>query len=236
MKNPIRPNLPPMPPRIRRLPVDDRGFPVPYFVQTVNGKPDHRLTDSRKVAACHRFGLCFICGERLGAHRAFPVGPMCGINRVSAEPPSHRECARWAVEGCPFLSRPHAHRRPITEVVTRVAPGKMLERNPGVTLIWITKKYEVIRVPGQPSCGLFSFADPVELLAYAEGRPATREEVDYSVAGGFEELTAEARKEDAEKGGTRGVQELERRRVQFTALLDQWVPLIPPRAVANGES
>jgi hypothetical protein len=35
---------------------------------------------------------------------SFVVGPMCGINRNSAEPPSHKECAQWSARNCPFLS------------------------------------------------------------------------------------------------------------------------------------
>ena len=41
----IRPGLPPLTGHLTRLPIDERGFPVPYFVAIVDGKPDHRIID-----------------------------------------------------------------------------------------------------------------------------------------------------------------------------------------------
>jgi hypothetical protein len=35
-------NLPPMPDSIAKLPRDERGYPVPWFVAWVNGKADFR--------------------------------------------------------------------------------------------------------------------------------------------------------------------------------------------------
>ena len=36
-------DLPPLPRRFLGLPIDDRGYPVPWFVHWVDGKPDFRL-------------------------------------------------------------------------------------------------------------------------------------------------------------------------------------------------
>ena len=54
---------------------------------------------------------CWVCGDPLGVHLTFPIGPMCALNRTISEPPSHHECASWSARNCPFLSRPHMVRR-----------------------------------------------------------------------------------------------------------------------------
>ena len=98
-----RQDLPqPIPDRILRLPVE-RGYPVPFFVDRVDGHYDFRVADARKLKLCVMKKLCWICGEPLGRNLTFAIGPMCAINRISAEPPSHRECAEWSARACPFL-------------------------------------------------------------------------------------------------------------------------------------
>ena len=43
--------LPERPDHIMRLPVDGRGYPVPYFASYFDGKPDFRVIDRDKVIA-----------------------------------------------------------------------------------------------------------------------------------------------------------------------------------------
>jgi hypothetical protein len=100
-----------IPDRIRNLPVDERGYPVPWFVDWIDGKPEFRAMDGRKFDRCINEKLCWVCGERLKKHVAFVIGPMCTITRTSAEPPSHLDCAEWSVKACPFLSKPQMKRR-----------------------------------------------------------------------------------------------------------------------------
>ena len=98
-----------------------RGYPVPWFVAWLDddgkpaecgaGTPDFRIILEGAAMTAHRFNLCWLCGQRLGSHNAFVVGPVCAVNRTSAEPPMHLDCATWSVQGCPFLTRPHMHRR-----------------------------------------------------------------------------------------------------------------------------
>lgn len=176
-----------MPARIERLPRDARGFPVPYFVEWIDGVPDFRVVSPEKWVAAVKFEKCWICGEKLGAHKAFVSGPMCGINRTSAEPPSHRDCALFAARYCPFLANPSAKRREQNLPVETVSPGGvMLKRNPGATLVWITKTFKVFRPPGGGA--LIEMGTPVEVLWYAEGRPATRAEVLRSIESGLPAL------------------------------------------------
>src|SRR3981189_2409882 len=100
----------PMPDRFKKLPISDKGFPIPYFVGELDGRRDFRVIRPDAIAACFNKRLCWLCGEKLGQYLAFVIGPMCSVNRVSSEPPSHRECAEYAVRACPFLSRPKMRR------------------------------------------------------------------------------------------------------------------------------
>jgi hypothetical protein len=166
----------PMPARITRLPVDARGFPVPKFVAWINGQPDHRVVDTARFAPAINHKQCWICGEPLGRYLASVIGPMCAVNRIISEPPSHRECAEFSIAACPFLSRPHAHRREAGLPQDTVeSAGVGLKRNPGVICLWIARDYRVFR----PQTGglLFSLGNPVETVWYHEGRRATRDEV-----------------------------------------------------------
>jgi hypothetical protein len=79
----IRSSLPPMPLRMTALPIDERGYPVPYFVAWVDGKPDHRIADASKMPGAINSGLCWLCGQKLGAFKYFVIGPMCSITRTS---------------------------------------------------------------------------------------------------------------------------------------------------------
>ena len=88
-----RQTLPAMPPRIKSLPMDERRFPIPWFVQWFEdgvpgtwgvGKPDFRVVDSRKREIATVQKRCWICGGILGWHMGFVIGPMCAINRVSS--------------------------------------------------------------------------------------------------------------------------------------------------------
>ena len=173
--------------RIANLPVDHRGFKVPFFVAWVNGKPDHRIIDSNKLHACIIKRLCWVCGDPLGVHLSFVVGPMCGINRVSSEPPQHLECARYAVQHCPFLTRPHMRRREagMPDEPVRDAAGIMLLHNPGVSLIWTTRKFSI---RPQPNGIVFDLGDPESIEFWTEGRAASRREIDESIQTGLPEL------------------------------------------------
>lgn len=182
--NALRRDLPEPPSRVAKLPVDGRGYPVPWFVAWIDGTPDFRVVGERKVVDAVMFGQCWICGEKLGRHVAYVVGPMCAVNRVSSEPPSHRDCAVYAARACPFLVRPHMRRREAglpTEAVE--PPGVMLRRNPGVALVWVTKTVRFRR-----GVGLFDIGEPTETLWFAEGRPATRNEVVDSIDSGMPSL------------------------------------------------
>lgn len=204
----VRPELPPLTSRIRALPVDHRGYPVPWFVKWIDGKPEFRVMDEVKLVRAIREKLCWVCGTQLGSYKAFVIGPMCAVNRISAEPPSHRDCAEFSVRACPFLTRPHMVRRKggIVEEAAP-APGIMLERNPGVALLWVTKSFKPFNA--KPRGILFEVGDPVEVACFAQGRAATADEIRESVESGLPIL-----RDIAKQDGNYAVVALER---QITA-------------------
>jgi len=188
----------PIPERMRRRPISATGYPVPWFVAWLDGAPDFRVVDAPKVGRAVRGNLCWLCGETLGRHLAFVIGPMCAVNRVSSEPPCHRDCAEYAVRACPFLVRPRMRRNDKDRPAEAVEPGGvMIRRNPGVALIWITGGYKIFRADGGT---LFRIGSPEHVRFFAEGRPATRDEVMASIDTGLPAL-----REIAERQGPEAV-------------------------------
>ena len=168
-----------MPLRISRLPVNDKGFPVPWFVARVGGDfgtPvwDFRVIGPGKLSDAYYNRKCWICGDKLGQYLVFTIGPICSVNRVNSEPPSHLECAQYAVQACPFLSKPRMKRNEVDLPEGPPIAGEHLSHNPGATALWITKTYKPFKVKGGT---LFKLGDPMNVLWYAEGRRATRGEV-----------------------------------------------------------
>ena len=74
----IRPNIRAiMPARMKRRPIDHRGYPVPWFVTVLNdqGQWDFRPVEPYMVRTAIQERRCWICGDPLGKHVAFAVGP-----------------------------------------------------------------------------------------------------------------------------------------------------------------
>lgn len=207
MTRPLRPELPPLPPHLSHLVIDDRGYPVPYFVGYVNGVPDHRVVDPPKMVRAIRESLCWICGRGLGAYKAFTIGPMCAVNRINSEPPQHLKCAHYAVRSCPFITRPQAKYREAGRPEDWAAPGgNPIYRNPGVIVIWVTRDYRVEQTPnpqGQPGV-LFHLGEPTHVERWSQGREATEDELRESIETGLPILRNTLHPDDAE-----GFQELE---------------------------
>lgn len=194
----------PMPPRIARLPRNHVGYPIPWFVAVLDdGTRDFRIADNERKRDAIRFRKCWMCGETLGRHAAFTVGPMCALNRISAEPPSHVACAVYAAKVCPFLATPSMRRRDSNMPTDQLVPvaGHMIERNPGVTLVWVTRTWKPFQPPVGPKGVLFRFSDPTALHWFAEGRDATRAEVLASIDSGLPALQA-ACQLDADPAGS----------------------------------
>jgi hypothetical protein len=197
----------PLPARMRTLPVDERGYVVPWFVDWIDGKPEFRAMDGRKWGRAIRQKLCWVCGERMGRYMTFVAGPMCGINRTSSEPPCHLECAEWSARNCPFLSNPDQIRREDGMEDGQSVGGFAIKRNPGVTMLWTTKDYTVFE-DGRGG-HLITMGEPEHVQWYAQGRKATLAEVQASINSGIPNLENVAMQE------TGGLQHLRECRQRF---------------------
>jgi hypothetical protein len=200
-----------MPATMARLPRDKHGRPIPWFVLIdPAGVPDFRVIRRDGIEDAHRFGLCWVCGQPRGRWAAFLIGPMCAVNRTSAEPPSHRDCAIYSARACPFMSTPTMARRERGLEDGQVA-GIMITRNPGVGLVWITRDWKPFQAPGGV---LFELGEPAETLWYAHGRDASRAEIQHSIDTGLPIL-----REAARLDGPGGLAELDRRIADTLLLL-----------------
>ena len=202
----LRHDVQPPPRFMQHLPLS-RGYPVPWFVDWINGEPEFRAMDPRHLVKAINQRLCWTCGKPLYTEEVFVIGPMCAINRVSSEPPNHRECALYAATNCPFLSKPQMVRRKdgLPADFGKNAAGVMNERNPGVTLLYYTRRHHLIASPEMPEKGahagvLFSLGRPFKTEWYIRGRPATRAEVLEPFNSGMEILRASAVQHDGPEG------------------------------------
>jgi hypothetical protein len=175
----------PIPDRMNRLPISETGFLVPWFVAySKDDKPLLQVADPVKRLRAGRLGLCWCCGQKLGAHKAAILGPMCIINRITAEPASHKTCAEYSVRACPFLSKPRMRRNPIEpEGGKEAPPGIMIDRNPGVVAIWITRDIKAFRARNGGI--LYHVGEPSEVAFYAEGRKSSLLEIMDSINSGI---------------------------------------------------
>lgn len=176
--NELRRGLPPLPRLFEHLPIDERGYPVPWFVCKVDGKWDFRVADAEKRRRAVRDRLCWLCGVGAGKELAFVIGPMCAVNRNTSEPGCHLACAEFAAQACPFMVRPAAQYRSANMPEEAKAHIGGLPGNPGAVCIWITRTFHPYYVPGgENDDWLIRLGDPVRVLWYAEGKLATRQQI-----------------------------------------------------------
>jgi hypothetical protein len=196
-----------MPGRIALLPRNKVGYPIPWFVAVIDGVADFRVIRPGGIQAALRYKLCWVCGGPFVRQqdRAFTIGPMCAVNRVTAEPPSHKDCAVYSATRCPFLTKPNMVRRERHKPVEAVNPaGIMITRNPGVALVWVTGyRSWTTRSDGEGGL-LFDIGDAKEALWFARGRDATRDEVLAAIDSGLPIL-----REMAQEDGPDALAELE---------------------------
>lgn len=152
----------PMPNRIRALPRNKAGYPIPYFAATIDGEPDFRVGDPAAYAACIRERHCWVCGQRRArSENAFVIGSMCAVNRISQDPPCHVQCAEYAAQVCPFMARPSMVRRERGLPENIGNAGISIPRNPGACLVWITRTWATFRPGVGDGYGvLFRLGDP----------------------------------------------------------------------------
>jgi hypothetical protein len=181
---------------MQKLRIDERGYPIPYFVAWVDGAHDFRIADNQKWEKCMRFGHCWVCGDVVGKYKTFVIGPMCAVNRTTSEPSCHLDCAIFSATACPFLTLPKAKRRDANLPAGHSEPaGICIMRNPGVTCLWTTLSYEIMDARNGY---LIRLSEPTDVQWYAEKKPATREQVLESIDSGMPLLREQCEREESE--------------------------------------
>jgi phytoene dehydrogenase-like protein len=120
----------------------------------------------------------------------------------------------------------HRRDRGLTEKGAIPAAGTTILRNPGVALVWSSRTWHTFTVPtsavkaglAQPG-SLIDVGEPTSWSWWAEGRPATHDEVDASIQSGMPLLM-----DQAVAQGTGAVAELARMAQAVLPLLPEPVP------------
>jgi len=100
----------PVPDRMKHLPLDPRGYPIPFTVlRDAAGKAHFTINETPLTLRVLNEDLCAICGKPLLRGRWFVGGPASAFDPRGAyvDPPAHQECARYALKVCPYLATPN---------------------------------------------------------------------------------------------------------------------------------
>lgn len=101
-----------IPKELAHLKLDERGYPIPYFVRMDNGKPNFRLQDTARRDDCIDHRKCHICGKKLPKDYCYNItGPQGLKNKVSSDAFMHRGCAEFALRACPHIYYHKAERK-----------------------------------------------------------------------------------------------------------------------------
>jgi hypothetical protein len=103
-----------IPRRMRHLPLDSRGYPVPAGVLIdSSGTPQFAINREDERLRYLREQRCSICGARLTGARWFVGGPLSAFAPGGSyyDPPMHWECSHYALRVCPYLAAPRYDRR-----------------------------------------------------------------------------------------------------------------------------
>jgi hypothetical protein len=111
----------PIPPRMRALDLDPRGYPIPYMVwRDRTGRPHFTINDEEHRLEILKRDLCSICGQPLKGPRWMTGGPLSAFHEHGAynDPPMHEACLHYAMVVCPYLAAPSYARRIDAKTVT----------------------------------------------------------------------------------------------------------------------
>lgn len=129
-----------LPPIMKHLKLDERGYPIPFFVPIVNGKPEFRYQDGKKQKLALEKKLCSICGKKLYKGSYWIItGPIGFNNCVASDPPMHEDCARFSLMACPHIAYQYADRRTEAPV-----DAPQLSEKPSEIILIQANKYRVV--------------------------------------------------------------------------------------------
>lgn len=116
----------PMPDRIKALPRDARGYPIPVVVlRDSMGVSHFALNDSRVAIKCALENRCSVCGDRLLRGKWFVGGPLSAFDPWGSyyDPPVHIECMEYSCRVCPYLAAPGWNKPTAQSAIKKVRAG-----------------------------------------------------------------------------------------------------------------
>jgi hypothetical protein len=141
-----------IPSQLAHLKKDSRGYPIPYFVSEVNGKPEFRFLRPERLEMIIERKLCHICGKKLPTDFFYFIsGPIGLKNRISTDAAMHRICAEFSLQACPHLFLQKAERRdndPIAKELVSKDPAMIIEK-PDELFLVKCDKFRVIKEGGR---------------------------------------------------------------------------------------
>jgi hypothetical protein len=155
----------PVPPRMKHLELDPRGYPIPWAVyRDKDGRAHFQINDELKRYKAVKGGLCPICGYPLFRGRWFVGGPISAFHDhgAFADPPMHHECAHYALMACPYLAAPRYVRRVDDKTLSSnddtllLVNRTMIERRPAVFICLMATRQHRTKgmtpniIPGRP--------------------------------------------------------------------------------------
>jgi hypothetical protein len=156
-------------PRIKVLPRDSRGFPIPWFVKPEHDPPDFRVLRDNASFKAHNLNICWICGQSLGSFKAHVLGPMGALQRSTTEAACHKTCAEFAAVACPFIANPNMNRSPrALPEGTNTFEAEL--DNPTFFCIYVMKGAQHRYLSRQGNAPVWHLQEPVEVYWYRKGK------------------------------------------------------------------
>jgi hypothetical protein len=122
----------PLPERMKKLPRDKRGYPIPVIVtRDRDGLPMFTVNDSVVQTKCVHKKMCPICGGKLPKELWFVGGPQSAFHPHGCyfDSAMHHECLTYALQVCPYLAmtRWNAHEANLDHLSSRMDKRTLLE-------------------------------------------------------------------------------------------------------------
>lgn len=98
-----------MPDRIKALPKDQRGYPIPFVVlRDDDDMPNFQLDSARRISQCMVNVACGVCGQPLENEIWFLGNYLRALSPSGfyIDSPLHKQCGTYALKVCPFLAAP----------------------------------------------------------------------------------------------------------------------------------
>ena len=135
-----------IPKELSHLKVDPRGYPIPFFVSYVDGKPEFRFLNTDRVLMIIDKKLCHICGKKLPKDYCyFIAGPLGLKNGISSDAGMHRVCAEFSLKACPHLFFQNADYRVNDELAKkyhRAAHPSLITTKPDILYLVKASKFK----------------------------------------------------------------------------------------------